>query len=670
MRASGDPYFAHPIEVAGILTDYRLDTADHRHRPAARRHRGHRRSPARTSPSCSARRSPSWSRASPSSPSWSCTAEHTAPGREPAQVHPGHLQGRARAAGQAGRPAAQHAHAALHQEPGQARAHRPRDPRHLRARWPAPSAATASAPSWRSWPSSTSTRWPATPSSAGWRRCAHEQGGAVADGRRAKSPAGWRRPASPARVYRPREAALFDLAQAAAQVGRLLAAVRHLRLPGDRRHRGRLLPRAGRHPPRLAVRARAVQGLHLHAQAQQLPLAAHHRGRPQGHAHRDADPHRGHGPGGRGGRRRPLALQGPAPTASTPRPPRPAGGRDPLVNLRHLVQVLEHGGDAEELVEHAKLEMFLDQVFVFTPKGQLVSLPRGAMPLDFAYAVHTDVGDTTIGVKINGELKPLRTPLQNGDVVEVDPRRQAGGAARLALADRHRPRPLGHPPPHPPDREGGVRPARPRLRRPGLRRAPASRRTDVSLRPALDRFAVASEDDLYDAVGRGRVTPAQVLEAVFPGLKDSERDGRHRAPPHRGRQGRAALRARRRPDARASSLHFAECCSPVPGDRIVGILRAATKGLTVHTIDCPRLAEFEDQEELWRDLHWTPEAETQHRRPRPPDRHHPQRARRAGPGLHHHRRGRRQHRQPAHAPPPGRTSSTSTSTSRSMDART
>ena len=83
------------------------------------------------------------------------------------------------------------------------------------------------------------------------------------------------------------------------------------------------------------------------------------------------------------------------------------------------MQVLEHGGDAEDLVEHAKLEMFLDQVFVFTPKGRLVTLPQGAMPLDFAYAVHTDVGDTAVGVKINGEIRPLRTPLQNGDVVEV-----------------------------------------------------------------------------------------------------------------------------------------------------------------------------------------------------------------------------------------------------------
>ena len=95
-----------------------------------------------------------------------------------------------------------------------------------------------------------------------------------------------------------------------------------------------------------------------------------------------------------------------------------AGGRDPLANLRQLVQLMELG-DADELIEHAKLEMFVDQVFVFTPKGQLISLPRGAMPLDFAYAVHSDVGDTTVGVKINGELRPLRTELNNGDVVEI-----------------------------------------------------------------------------------------------------------------------------------------------------------------------------------------------------------------------------------------------------------
>ena len=95
------------------------------------------------------------------------------------------------------------------------------------------------------------------------------------------------------------------------------------------------------------------------------------------------------------------------------------GGRDPLQNLRHLVQVIEHGEGGEDWVEHAKLEMYLDQVFVFTPKGALITLPRGGMALDFAYAVHTEVGDTAVGVKVNGELKPMRTQLQNGDVVEI-----------------------------------------------------------------------------------------------------------------------------------------------------------------------------------------------------------------------------------------------------------
>jgi GTP pyrophosphokinase/guanosine-3',5'-bis(diphosphate) 3'-pyrophosphohydrolase len=282
------------------------------------------------------------------------------------------------------------------------------------------------------------------------------------------------------------------------------------------------------------------------------------------------------------------------------------GGRDPLINLRALVQLLEHGGDMEELIEHAKLEMFLDQVFVFTPKGELVSLPRGAMPLDFAYAVHTNVGDTAIGVKINGELKPLRTPLQNGDVVEVvrGPKPSTPpdwrsltvtGRARSAIRRHIRQT----------EREEFVRLGKASVEQ-VFAKAERSM-ADISLRPALDRFALASEDDLYEAAGRGRITPAQILETVFPGLKESER---------------AALTARTRIDdgkarlyVRGSgltpgiSLHFADCCSPVPGDRIVGILQPP-HGLAVHTIDCPRLVEYEDQEDLWRDLHWTPAAET------------------------------------------------------------
>ncbi len=282
-----------------------------------------------------------------------------------------------------------------------------------------------------------------------------------------------------------------------------------------------------------------------------------------------------------------------------------AGGRDPLANLRQLVQVLEHGGDSDELVEHAKMEMFLDQVFVFTPKGRLVSLPKGALPLDFAYALHTDIGDSCVGVKINGELRPLRTVLANGDVVEV----VRGPKAKtpedwnsLAITGRARSAIRRH-----------IRLAEKeeftRLGRASLERtfeAAGKGKGDVSLRPALERFALASDAELYDAIGRGRVTPGQVLEAVFPGLKESER---------------AAATARRKiEDGPAAhfyvrgggvtpgvELTFGKCCKPVPGDRIVGIARGR-KGLVVHAIDCPELAKYEDREELWRDLQWTSEA--------------------------------------------------------------
>jgi guanosine-3',5'-bis(diphosphate) 3'-pyrophosphohydrolase len=133
-------------------------------------------------------------------------------------------------------------------------------------------------------------------------------------------------------------------------------------------------------------------------------------------------------------------------------------------------------------------------------------------------------------------------------------------------------------------------------------------RKDVSLRPALDRFAVATEEELFDAVGRGRVSPPQVLEAVFPGLKADERKAATAR--HRIEDGKAAkLYVRGGGLTPGVTLHFGECCTPVPGDRIVGIAQEDGAGLTVHTIDCDRLAAFEDREEVWRDLQWTPEAE-------------------------------------------------------------
>jgi GTP pyrophosphokinase/guanosine-3',5'-bis(diphosphate) 3'-pyrophosphohydrolase len=293
-------------------------------------------------------------------------------------------------------------------------------------------------------------------------------------------------------------------------------------LPRDRRHRGRLLPRAGRHPPHLAVvperfkdfistpKRNNYRSLHttvvgyrgmriemqIRTEAMDLVaeegVAAHWRYKNKSYGF-DAEAQKA------------------------------AGGRDPLVNLRHLVQVLEHGGDAEELVEHAKLEMYLDQVFVFTPKGALVSLPRGAMPLDFAYALHTDIGDTTIGAKINGELKPLRTTLSNGDVVEVikggkptvppDWRSlTVTGRARSAIRRHIRQ-----------DRARGVHPPGPRHGRPDLRRR---RKVAQGRQPAsrMERFAVTTEDELFDA-RRPRPRHAQPGAGDrLPGPEGAERE--------------------------------------------------------------------------------------------------------------------------------------------------
>ncbi|WP_409018410.1 RelA/SpoT family protein [Brevundimonas vesicularis] len=280
------------------------------------------------------------------------------------------------------------------------------------------------------------------------------------------------------------------------------------------------------------------------------------------------------------------------------------GGRDPLLNLRHLVQVIEHGEGGEDWVEHAKLEMYLDQVFVFTPKGALITLPRGGMPLDFAYAVHTEIGDTAVGVKINGELKPMRTALQNGDVVEIirGTKREVPtdwrsltvtGRARSAIRRHIRTS----------ERDEFIRLGKATLEQ-TLERA-GKDLAEVNLKAALETLAIASEEDLFDNIGRGRLASTRVAETLFPAL-----EGQWKAGPERKRIGNehARLFVRGGGLTPGVSIHFGQCCTPVPGDRIVGILEP-DKGLSVHTIDCQSLADFADDDSVWQDLQWTPQAE-------------------------------------------------------------
>ncbi|MDV6329254.1 bifunctional (p)ppGpp synthetase/guanosine-3',5'-bis(diphosphate) 3'-pyrophosphohydrolase [Asticcacaulis sp. 201] len=281
------------------------------------------------------------------------------------------------------------------------------------------------------------------------------------------------------------------------------------------------------------------------------------------------------------------------------------GGRNPINSLRNIVTIVENGGDSEDWVEHAKMEMYLDQVFCFSPKGRLISLPRGAMPLDFAFAVHTQVGETAIGCLINGEHKPLRTVLQNGDQVEILTGLESRvnqdwfsltvtGRARSAIRRHLRQREAGD---------------FIKLGRAAIERAAAQvdkRLEDISWRPAFERFHVANEDALFELCGRGKIFPAKILEAIFPGLKlplmlttdtlTRIKDGIGGAAFVRG----SALREQHK-------VIFSKCCYPVPGDRIVGFVEG--DAVHVHSIECEQLEALESQDENWIDLHWTLNAE-------------------------------------------------------------
>ncbi len=284
------------------------------------------------------------------------------------------------------------------------------------------------------------------------------------------------------------------------------------------------------------------------------------------------------------------------------------GGRNPMNSLRNIVNIVESGGDSEDWVEHAKMEMYLDQVFVFSPKGRLISLPRGAMPLDFAFAVHTQVGETAIGCLINGEHKPLRTVLQNGDQVEILSGLEARvnqdwfsltvtGKARSAIRRHLRQREAGD---------------FIKLGRTAIERAAAQvdkALKDISWRPAFERFNVTSEDELFELVGRGKIFPAKVLEAIFPGLKLPMMLTTDTLTRIRDGAGGAAF-------VRGSALHesqtvlFSKCCYPVPGDRIIGIVE--DDGVHVHSIECENLEALEEmdgEKDRWIDLHWTLNAE-------------------------------------------------------------
>ena len=285
--------------------------------------------------------------------------------------------------------------------------------------------------------------------------------------------------------------------------------------------------------------------------------------------------------------------------------------------LRRTIELLAEGSNPEEFLEHTKLELFHDQVFAFTPKGKLIALPRGATPIDFAYAVHTDVGNMAIGAKINGKIGPLSSPLQNGDEVTILTSKAqtappaawesivATGKARDAIrratrdAVRHQYSGLGR-----------------RMVERLCQRARIEY-SDEKLQGALPRLARTSIDDVMSAVGRGEMKASDVARAMYPDYKDE----RITPAVPKSESGWFGLKFGRAVKFKVPAVSengaaipirgintdlpvsFAPKGGAVPGDRIVGIMTPG-EGITIYPIQSEALKQFEDEPERWLDVRW------------------------------------------------------------------
>ncbi|MEO0818976.1 MAG: bifunctional (p)ppGpp synthetase/guanosine-3',5'-bis(diphosphate) 3'-pyrophosphohydrolase [Pseudomonadota bacterium] len=270
---------------------------------------------------------------------------------------------------------------------------------------------------------------------------------------------------------------------------------------------------------------------------------------------------------------------------------------EPHAWLRDLVARIEKGDEPQEFLEHVKLEMYTDQVFCFTPKGDVVGLPRGATPIDFAYAIHTNIGDRCAGALVDGSRVPLWTRLRNGQQVEVITAEgqvpsphwadiavtgRAKHAVRRAVRDQQREELVA------------------------LGRDIAAQAFERCGREAVEKtYAAAagklgqpSVEALMTALARGQITGRSVVEAVYPVQPEidpvrADQPGPPRLRVHGVRRGLA--------------VSFCTRCWPVPGDRIIGLSRRT--GVSVHSASCPELEAYENDLDRWLDLRWAPDAD-------------------------------------------------------------
>ena len=262
---------------------------------------------------------------------------------------------------------------------------------------------------------------------------------------------------------------------------------------------------------------------------------------------------------------------------------------DPAKWIAGLTERFDTEEDHQDFLEAVKLEMYADQVFCFTPKGDVVKLPRGGTPIDFAYAIHTRIGHACVGAKVDGLRVPLWTRLKNGQSVEIiTAEGQTPQATWLEIATTGRARTAIRRALREVDRERFIRLGR-ELARAGFEHV-GRRATDKVLDLAANHLRLKDRDELLARLGSAELTAHDVVQAVYPDLAPDEGE---QIPPRRAVIGLEP----------GQSFERASCCQPLPGERIVGITYRG-KGVVVHAIDCDILGQFEDQPERWVDLHW------------------------------------------------------------------
>lgn len=278
--------------------------------------------------------------------------------------------------------------------------------------------------------------------------------------------------------------------------------------------------------------------------------------------------------------------------------------------LRHTIGILSESANPEEFLEHTKLELFHDQVFCFTPKGKLIALPRHANVIDFAYAVHTDVGNSAVGCKINGQFAPLSSELQNGDEVEVltSEAQAAPPSAWETLAVTGKARAAIRRATRTAVRDQYVGLGRRIVER--LFERAKIEYADDKLKGALPRLARTSIEDVMAAVGRGEIKASHVARAMYPDYKE-ERIARYGV--KKGLAGKLKEKSFEPPRTPVAipirginsdlPVKFAPNGGAVPGDRIVGIVTPG-EGITIYPIQAPALKDFEEEPERWLDVRW------------------------------------------------------------------